>query len=40
MHLHINNCYVRDLKPANIFIDKKGDKLNFYIAGFSDSAIT
>lgn len=39
MYLHINGCYHRDLKIENILINKKEDKLQFYLADFSESKI-
>ena len=36
--LHTNGCCYGDLKPANILINKKGNKLLFYL-DFSESKI-
>ena len=38
IYLHTNGCYYGDLKPANILINKKGNKLLFYL-DFSESKI-
>ena len=39
MNLHINGCYHRDLKLANILVNKKGDQLHFYLGDFSESKL-
>lgn len=39
MFLNAHNCYHRDLKPGNIFINKDNGKYLYSLGDFSESKI-
>lgn len=39
MCMHANNCYHFDLKPTNIMVNQKNEKLIYYLTDFNEDRV-